>query len=291
MTASPTAPRLGAHVSTAGGVARAFDRGAAIGCDALQIFVKSPNQWRGRAFSDGEPEDFRQGRSATGGLPVVAHAAYLINLAAPDPKILDRSRTALADELDRCDALGLDGLVVHPGAHLGEGVDVGVARIAASLDAVLGERDAGTPVLLELTAGQGTVLGRTLEELAAIRDASRHADRLAFCLDTCHAFAGGYDLRTADAVETFVDRVAATIGIAGVVCVHLNDSTGELGSRRDRHANIGSGEIGAEGFRAWLADSRLAGIPSILETPLGDDELGHGRDLERLRELLPGSTG
>lgn len=286
MSTPSVAPRLGAHVSTAGGVARAFERGAEIGCEALQIFVKSPNQWRGRALSEGEPEAFRAGRTEAGGLPVVAHAAYLINLAAPDPKVLERSRAGLADELDRCDALGLDGLVVHPGAHLGEGVEAGIARIAASLDAVLADRSEGTPVLLELTAGQGTVLGRTLEELAAIRDASRHPDRLAFCLDTCHAFAAGYDLRTAAAVAEFVDRIAATIGLERVACVHLNDSTGELGSRRDRHANIGEGAIGAEGFRAWLAEARLAGLPSVLETPMGDDDGGHARDLARLRELL-----
>lgn len=286
MSTPSAAPRLGAHVSTAGGVARAFERGAEIGCEALQIFVKSPNQWRGRAFSEDEPEAFRTGRAEAGGLPVVAHAAYLINLAAPDPTVLERSLAGLADELDRSDALGLDGLVVHPGAHLGEGVEAGIARIAESLDAVLADRPDGTPVLLEITAGQGTVLGRTLEELAAIRDASRHPDRLAFCLDTCHAFAAGYDLRTAEAVAEFVDRVAATIGIERVACVHLNDSTGELGSRRDRHANIGEGAIGAEGFRAWLAEPRLAALPSLLETPMGDDDGGHARDLARLRELL-----
>jgi len=282
-------PLLGAHVSTAGGLANAFARGRELGCEALQIFVKSPSQWRGRALAAEEVAAFAAERAAGTAPPLVAHAAYLINLAAPDPAILGKSRAALADELSRAAALGLEGVVVHPGAHLGEGVEAGLDAVARSLDAILAELPAAGPrVLLELTAGQGTVLGHTLEQLRAMRDRTARADRVGYCLDTCHAFAAGYDLATAGAVDRFVDEVARVLGWEHVACWHLNDSVGALGSRKDRHANIGGGEIGREGFRRLLAAPESAARPMILETPLGDDEGGHARDLATLRELLDG---
>jgi deoxyribonuclease-4 len=280
-------PRLGAHVSTAGGLANAFARGAEIGCEALQIFVKSPNQWRAKPLASADASAFRVAHGEAGGLPVVAHAAYLINLAAPDPAILAKSRTGLADEVARGAAIGLDAVVVHPGAHLGRGVETALDAIAASLDVLVVDLPAEAPrILLELTAGQGSVVGHTLEQLAAIRARADCKQRLGFCLDTCHAFAGGYDLRTAEAVQSFVDQVESVLGLDLVGCVHLNDSEGDLGSRKDRHANIGAGEIGRDGFAYLLAEQRLAEIPMVLETPMGDDELGHARDLETLRGLL-----
>jgi len=282
-------PRIGAHVSTAGGLATAFGRGAAIGCEALQIFVKSPNQWRAKPLAAPDSDRFRAAHAAGGSPPVVAHAAYLINLAASDERILELSRGALADELERCARLGVEGLVVHPGAHLGAGEAAGVERIAASLDAVLAATpDGGPRLLLELTAGQGTVLGHTLEQLRAIRDRTAARQRVGFCLDTCHAYASGYELGTEAAVEEFLARADEVLSLELVACVHLNDSAGERGSRRDRHANLGEGRIGLSGFARWLSEPRLAGAPMILETPLGDDERGHARDLERLRELRGG---
>jgi len=280
-------PLLGAHVSVAGGPARALERARAIGCDALQIFVKSPSQWRAKPLPAAEEESFRSAWSAAGRPPLLAHAAYLINLAATDAAILARSRAALAEEARRCARLGVPALVVHPGAHLGAGEAAGLAAIVASLDAV--ERDLGdcpTRILLELTAGQGSVLGARLEQLAAIRRGAASRDRLAVCLDTCHAFAAGYEVGTAAGVEAFLEEVERTVGLARVEAVHLNDSAGELGSRRDRHASIGAGRIGLAGFRRLLAEPRLAGVPMVLETPMGDDGLGHARDLARLRELL-----
>jgi len=282
-----TLPLLGAHVSTAGGVANAFARGRELGCDALQIFVKSPNQWRAKPLAEADVDGYRAAAKSGGEPPVVAHAAYLINLAASDPALLEKSRHGLADELRRSAALGLEGVVVHPGAHLGAGIEAGLDAVAASLDAILAAVPASrTRVLLELTAGQGTVLGHTLEQLAAMRERTKEPERVAYCLDTCHAFAGGYPLATATAVEEFLAQVDAVLGLDLVVCWHLNDSVGALGSKKDRHANIGEGEIGREGFRRLLAEPRLAGAPMVLETPLGDDETGHARDLATLREML-----
>ncbi len=281
------APPLGAHVSTAGGIARAFGRGREIACDALQIFVKNASQWRAKPLSGEDVRAFRTARQEAGEPPVVAHAAYLINLAATNPQTLERSRTALADELSRCATLGVDALVVHPGAHLGAGVDAGLTAVARSLDGLAAALPADGPrLLLELTAGQGTVLAHTLEQLAAIRGRTEVGERVGYCLDTCHAFAAGYALGTADGMEDFLGGVDRILGFGAIGCVHLNDSVGEVGSRRDRHANLGDGQIGLEGFRRLLAEPGLAAVPMILETPIGEDERGHARDLATLRGLL-----
>lgn len=280
-------PALGAHVSVAGGFAEGVRRGTALACDALQIFVKSPSQWQSKALLPEDAAAFRAAYSASAIGPVAAHAAYLINLAAPDPQILAKSRAALADELRRCAALGIPALVVHPGAHLGTGVDEGLAAIARSLDAVEAELgDCPTRVLLEITAGQGTVLGSRLEHLATIRARAASRDRLGVCLDTCHAFAAGYAIDSAAGWDDFLAELETQVGFDLVGCVHLNDSVGALGSHKDRHANLGEGLLGIEPFRRLLAEPRLAHAPMILETPFGDDELGHARDLAILRGLL-----
>jgi len=279
-------PPLGAHVSAAGGLHRAVERGVAIGCDALQVFVKNASQWKAKPVVPAEAAAFRSAHAASPIGPLVAHAAYLINLAAPDPAILAKSRAAPRDELERCALYGVPGLVVHPGAHLGRGEEVGLAAIAESLDAVYAEiPDCPTRTLLELTAGQGTVLGRRLAELESIRSQAASRERLGVCLDTCHAFAAGYALDEPAGYEEFVAEIAATVGLAAVECVHLNDSVGERGSRKDRHANIGEGHLGLDAFARLLADARLAAVPMILETPIGDDEQGHARDLATLRGL------
>jgi len=277
-------PPLGAHVSVAGGLAEGIRRGVELGCETLQVFVKNASQWRGKPLAPEEVAAFRAAHAASPIGPLVAHAAYLINLAAPDPAILAKSRAGLADELQRCAAVGVPALVVHPGAHLGQGEEAGIAAIADSLDAVDAEiGDCPTRVLLEITAGQGTVLGYRLEQLAAIRRRAASQSRLGVCLDTCHAFAAGYALDTARGWEEFLVEIERTVGFALVGCVHLNDSVGTLGSRKDRHANLGEGALGLEAFRRVLAEPRFAAVPMILETPLGDDELGHARDLAILR--------
>ncbi|MDX1501139.1 MAG: deoxyribonuclease IV [Thermoanaerobaculia bacterium] len=278
---APPPPRLGAHVSAAGGVHRALERARAAGCETAQIFVKSPNRWRGPEIADTAAAAFRDGRGDLPG-PVVAHAAYLVNLAATDRTVLRRSRRALADELRRCDLLGVDALVVHPGAHLGAGPERGVARVARSVRRVLDEHPPDCRLLLENTAGQGTVLGRHLEELTAMLGAIRRP-RVGVCIDTCHAFAAGYPVHTRRGYDRFWDEVDEKIGLAAVGCLHLNDSRFPLGSRRDRHANLGDGEIGPASFRRLVGDPRLLEVPMILETPLGEDGQGHARDLARLK--------
>jgi deoxyribonuclease-4 len=284
---SPSPPALGAHVSVAGGLAEGIRRGTELGCDALQIFVKSPSQWQSKPLLPEDAAAFRAAHAASAIGTVVAHAAYLINLAAPDPQILAKSRAALADELRRCAALGVAALVVHPGAHLGAGEEAGLAAIARSLDAIEAELgDCPTRILLEITAGQGTVLGSRLGHLAAIRAQAECRDRLGICLDTCHALASGYAIDSASGWNEFLEELDSEIGFDLVGCVHLNDSVGALGSRKDRHANLGEGCLGVELFRRLLAEPRLRGVPMILETPIGDDELGHARDLAVLRGLL-----
>ncbi len=276
---------LGAHVSTAGGVAKAFARGHDIGCESLQIFVKSPSQWRAKALDPAEVEAFHAERAAAP-QPVVAHAAYLINLASPKPDVLGASVAALTDELMRCDSLGLDGLVLHPGGHLGGGVDLGIETVARSLDLVLKTVPPGTTkVLLENTAGQGTTLGSTFEELGRIIALTEQRERLGVCVDTCHAFAAGFDLTSEAGYEALLAEIDARVGFERVRCVHVNDSKHPVGSRKDRHENIGEGEIGEDLFARLVNDARFSRLPLILETPLGDDDLGHRRDLERLKGL------
>lgn len=277
---------LGAHVSIAGGLPKAIGRGEDLACEALQIFVKNASRWRGRPLGDEEAEAFRAAHGASPVGPLVAHASYLVNLAATDPGILASSRAALADELRRCARLGVSGLVVHPGAHLGTGEEAGLERIAASLDAVL-EADPGGPtrVLLENTAGQGTVLGFRNVQLAAIRAASGHPERLGYCLDTCHAFAAGYAVHEPAGFDEWTAEVGELLSWERVGALHLNDSKQPFGSRKDRHENVGQGQIGPEAFARILHDERTAGMPMIVETPLGEDGEGHRRDLELLRSL------
>lgn len=275
---------LGAHVSVSGGAEKAVARAADLRCDAFQIFVKSPNRWSNRPRPEAESATFREARRQAA-LPVVAHAGYLINLASPKPEVVEKSRGALADELRRCAALGVPGLVLHPGAPQEDGRQVGIERVAAGLDAVFEELgDGDVRVLLENTAGQGSTLGISIAELDAIRSRVAAPERVGICLDTCHAFAAGYDLRN-DGYERLTDELAEGPGLATLACWHLNDSKFALGGNRDRHANIGDGEIGLAPFARLLADARFSELPMLLETPLGVDDQGHARDLATLRTL------
>ncbi|HYO14096.1 MAG TPA: deoxyribonuclease IV [Thermoanaerobaculia bacterium] len=284
----PILPSLGAHVSVAGGLATAIGRATDLGCTAIQIFVKNASQWRGKELSDPDVEAFRAARAGSEVGPVVAHASYLINLCATDPALLDKSREALADELTRCARLGVEGLVVHPGAHLGAGEEAGIDCVAASLDAVLAALPNGpTRILLENTAGQGSCLGHRLEHLARIRERTRQPERVGICVDTCHAFAAGYALHEPAGYEDFLAEIEELTGLGVLGAIHLNDSVRPFGSRRDRHAHIGEGEIGLDLFARLLQDPRLAAIPMVLETEPGEGMEGHRRDLETLRGLVP----
>lgn len=273
---------LGAHVSAAGGIERAPGRGAAIGATAIQVFTKTPNQWRERRIRPRQAAQFREALAVHGLRAVVAHDAYLINLASPDPRLRARSMRAFRAELERCRRLGIDYLVTHPGNFMDDR-NRGIARNAAAYEHCLAAVP-GPAILVESTAGAGTALGSRFEELARLRDqvAADLRPRVEFCADTCHLFAAGYDLVAAwDEVWETWDRV---IGLGHLRCIHVNDSQGSLGSRRDRHAWIGEGRMGPEPFRRLMRDPRFTRVIKIIETPKGEDPERHDRRmLRRLR--------
>lgn len=276
---------LGAHVSAAGGVSKAVDRAADLGCESYQVFVKSPNQWRAKALDQSDVDAFKAGRAAAP-MPVVAHAAYLINLASPKEDVVEKSKAGLLDELLRCTAYGLDGLVLHPGAHLGDGLDAGIERIARALDEVFADgQSVTTKLLLENTAGQGSTIGAEFEELARIIALLDEPDRVGVCFDSCHAYAAGYDVSTDDGYASTFEKFGEALGHECLCCVHLNDSKFPLGSRKDRHESVGDGLIGVGFFERIVNDASLENVPLVLETPLGDDGEGHRKDLTKLRAL------
>lgn len=277
---------LGAHMSIAGGHALAIDRATSFQMTACQIFTKNANQWNAKPIDPAAAEGFQTRLAESDIAFVVAHDSYLINLGTPDDALWEKSKNAFADELNRCDQLGVRCLVTHPGAHMGTGVDAGIARVAAALNALFDAApDQDVTVLLETTAGQGTTLGRTFEELAGILDKVENTARVAVCFDTCHAFAAGYDLRDAETYSATMQAFDDTIGLDRLRVFHLNDSKKGLGARVDRHAHIGEGELGAEAFRLLLTDPRFSDHPGILETPKDDDEEGDRRNMTTLRTL------
>jgi deoxyribonuclease-4 len=278
---------LGAHESVAGGAFTAIPRALEDGCETIQIFARPSAQWRARPFAPGEVERFRNDRLQLAG-PVMSHASYLINLCATDALILDKSRTALWEELTRAEELGLDFVVLHPGAHLGAGERDGIATIAESLGAVL-ERTRGMRVrlLIEVTAGQGSCLGCRFEQIEAMLAQARGGDAVGLCFDTCHVHASGYDLSTDEGYERTFAELERTLGLDRVAAFHLNDSKLPAGSRVDRHAEIGDGYLGVLPFWRLVNDARFARIPGVLETPPGADKLpSFKRNLERLRALI-----
>ena len=282
-------PLLGAHQSIAGGLHRAFDRILAVGGESLQIFTANQRQWRVKPPTAEDIRLFAEKWQACGQMPVASHGSYLINLAAADPVAAAKSIAAFADELGRCLQLGLGFVVLHPGSHLGAGVEAGLAAVARNLDQALeqaGVPTTGLKVLLETTAGMGTALGSRFAELGWLLGRSRYAHNLGVCIDTCHICAAGYDLRDAAAYERTMDELEREVGLARVHFVHLNDSKKGLASRVDRHEHIGRGEIGDEGFRLLLNDPRFAYHPMTLETPKGDDLAEDRENLARLRGLL-----
>jgi deoxyribonuclease-4 len=265
----------------------AIGRATALECTAIQVFVKNANQWQGKALGDEEVAGFRSAHAASAVGPLIAHASYLINLCSTDPALLERSRHALADELTRCHRLGVHGLVLHPGAHVGAGEEAGIAAVAASLDAVFAKLpQVETRLLLENTAGQGSCLGYRLEHLARIRAAVAAPQRVGVCVDTCHAFAAGYPLHEEAGYGEFWAEAEELLGFAAIGALHLNDSVKPFASRRDRHAHIGEGAIGLDLFARLLSDGRLRQVPMVLETEPGDEMEGHRRDLDILRGLV-----
>lgn len=274
-------PPLGAHLSVAGGLENAFASARKAGCDCLQIFVKNQRQWQAPRLREEQIAAYKHAQRETGLEPVVAHASYLLNLASPDATMRERSIKAMIDELQRCEALGVSGLIFHPGAHLSDTMEAGVKRVARSLDEVHRTcRGFRTRILLETTAGQGSTIGYRFEQLAAILNATTAPDRLGVCLDTCHLFAAGYDFRKPEGYAAMMAELDSHVGVTNVYCVHTNDSKRECGSRVDRHEHIGKGKIGQQGFAHFLNDPRWRHVPFILETPKGKD--GRGSDLDRV---------
>ena len=268
-------------MSVAGGLENAFAAGARAGCECLQIFVKNQRQWNAKPLTDEVVASYQAAARETGLSPVVAHASYLINLASPDAALRKRSVAALVDEVERCHRLGVAYLVLHPGAHMREGVDAGIRRIVRCLNEFhKTAAGASTMVLLETTAGQGSTIGHEVEHLARIIDGVRQPERLGVCVDTCHVFAASYDISTAEGYDRLATELTEMVTLERVKCFHVNDSKGACDSRIDRHEHIGKGKIGVAGFRNLLNDPRFTAVPKILETPKGVD--GRGTDLDRV---------
>lgn len=287
----PSELLVGTHVSIAGGVARSIERADRLDCLAMQIFVKNCNRWEAPELTAQEVDSFRSARSASPLKRCVAHDSYLINLASPDQSLWDRSREALQEELRRCELLGLEYLVVHPGAHVGSGETAGIRRIARALDFIHEEGgEFSVRIALETTAGQGTSIGHRFEHLRDIMAQTYKPDKVLVCLDTCHIFAAGYDIRCGEGYSKTFEQFETTIGLDKLKLIHVNDSKRELGSRVDRHEHIGTGQIGNEGFRMIMRDSRFLDIPKILETPKGSDDSNDLENLAMLRSLAHSGT-
>jgi deoxyribonuclease-4 len=281
---------LGAHMSIAGGLHHALWRGQAVACGAVQIFLKNQLQWSAKPYAEAEVREFKAAWRATGMRRVFAHASYLINLAAPTPDEWRRAVSAFHDELARAEALGLDFVVIHPGSHRGDGVDSGIRRIGAALDEVIARtRGYRVMVLLENTAGAGGTIGRSFEELAAILNAVRDADRIGVCLDTCHLFAAGYDIRSIGGYGAAMERCRRLLGLRTVKAFHLNDAKQPLGSGLDRHEKIGRGRLGLRPFRWLVNDPRFRRVPMVLETPKDPEPKADREALALLRKLRRGA--
>lgn len=275
-------------MSIAGGLDNAFKHIQKVNGTALQIFTKNQRQWTTPPLSKEDVAKFKTGWEAWGDYPIAAHDSYLINLASPKEELSAKSINAFADEIERAHILAIPYLVMHPGSHVGEGVESGLQRFVRNLDRAIMKAGENTSVtiLLETTAGQGTGLGATFEELAWILTESRFPDKLGVCFDTCHVFAAGHDIRSPEAYAETMASFDRIIGIEKLLFFHLNDSKKELNGRVDRHEHIGHGEIGLEGFKNVLNDPRFADHPMTLETPKGKELLEDIRNLETLRGLI-----
>jgi deoxyribonuclease-4 len=263
---------LGSHLSVSGGPWKAVEEAIDLEIRALQIFTKNASRWIQKPIDPKHVEKFRAAVEEWGAHPLLSHDSYLINLASPKDELFQKSIDAFTDELERAELLGLDFLVMHPGAHVGSGVEAGIERIAAGMRESF-ERvpHVKTRVLLENTAGGGSTMGRSFEELRDLLAAIDTPERTGTCIDTCHMFAAGYELRTEEGYQETMKQLDKVLGARRVFALHLNDSKGDLGSHLDRHMHIGDGLIGKKGFQFVMQDDRFAGIPKILETPKVED--------------------
>jgi deoxyribonuclease-4 len=277
---------FGAHMSTAGGCDKALIKASALEMTSCQIFTKQPQQWAAKPLDPAMIERWNEQRELTGIKHLVAHDSYLINIASGDEALREKSRLALAEELERCDQLAVPYLVSHPGNPMDDGPEAGVRFVGESINRMFEEQPNGKSMLLiETTAGQGRTLGRTFEEVAGVLDLVENKNRIGVCFDTCHVFVAGYDLRDPDSYNTTMKAFDDTIGFAKLKVIHLNDAKKGLGSRVDRHTHIGEGELGLSAFELLIADKRLAGLPAVLETPKGDNDEEDARNMATLRGI------
>jgi deoxyribonuclease IV len=284
--------KLGAHMSIASGVSYALERAASVKSNAVQVFTKNNRQWQGPPLAQADVMRWGEQKTLHQIGDAVSHASYLINLASPQDPLWEKSVAAHQDEIERAHAYAIPHIVLHPGSHTGSGVEAGIARIAAGLNRIHAATPqcAGTMTLLELMAGQGATIGGRISELRRIIDQVDDRSRVGICVDTCHAFAAGYDLRTADGYHALLEELDRELGLPALKCWHLNDSKGTLGSHLDRHVHIGEGEIGEEAFRFVVNDPHWDGIPMLLETPKEDDLKEDLMNLQRLCTLVEDSA-
>jgi deoxyribonuclease-4 len=276
---------LGAHESVAGGLHLAFARIKSVGGEALQIFSRNQRQWHPAPLTEEEIFHWKQAWSAQPTMPVASHGSYLVNLASPKPEVAAKSVINLILEIERCAALAIPYVVIHPGSHGGDGIEAGLNRFLANMDQCLASANEKVSLLLETTAGQGTGLGSSFAELGYLLAHSRFTERLGVCIDTCHIFAAGYELRSAPGYDATVAELTREVGLDRVRFFHLNDSKKQCGSKVDRHEHIGKGEIGLDGFRRLLNDPRFRHLPMTLETPKGEDLHEDRENLATLRSL------
>ena len=275
---------IGAHVSTAGGLVNAHERGVERGCEAIQVFNQSPRMWRPTQWKDDDVAAFRELMADGPIKSVVIHAVYLINCASPDKEIRKKSIASLTHALRMGDAIGADGVVVHPGSTLGEPHEEAIARAGEAFTEALKESDSCS-LLLEDTAGGGNTLGRDFGELAALVEAAGEHDRLGLCLDSCHLFASGFDISDTDKLAKVIDECVEKIGIERVKCLHVNDSRTPLGSNSDRHAVPGDGQLGEKGCAAFLSEPRFEGLPALFEGPGVEGKAPGVVDVEKTKAL------
>jgi deoxyribonuclease-4 len=276
---------FGAHVSVEGGLWTAFDRAEEAGCDCIQVFTKNKGAWAAKPLTDDDVKAFRERAKASSVGPIVAHAAYLLNLASPQAALRAKSTEALRVEVERCEWLGIPFLVLHPGSHTESSEEKGLARVVKGLDQVhRSTRGFKTKVLLETSAGQGSSVCHRFAGLGSILGAVKDPERLGICVDTCHIFAAGYELRTAKGYKATIDELDREVGLSRILCIHLNDSKKELGTRVDRHEHLGRGCLGREGLQRIVKDRRFAGVPFIFELPPQDDMIR--KNLKVLRGLV-----
>lgn len=278
---------FGAHESISGGIFNAVERGHRATCDTIQMFNKSNNQWRAKKLEKKEIDQFFDAIESTGVTVSVSHTSYLINIASPEPALNEKSYKSLKEEMERCELLKIPNLVMHPGSHVGSGEEAGMNTLADRINRMfdqLGENS--VTLLLEATAGQGTNLGYSFEQLAYMIDKIENDDKVGVCLDTCHIFAAGYAIVEPKDYKATIEKFDDILGLKKLKIIHMNDSKKELGSKRDRHEHIGKGFIGLKGFTNFVNDKRLSKIPMIIETPKGEDLTEDIENLKILRGLV-----